>query len=263
MAAKERRDWYETPLYYDIIFDEDTSLEATFLETLHDRHGNGTSNSRTVLELACGGGRLLAELAHRHWKVAGFDISRPMLDFARDRLARRNLPALVWEDRMETFSVPRQRRFDLVHCLVSTFKYLLTEKDALACLSRVSAVLKPGGLFVLGIHLTDYFREKPSHERWVVQRDGIKIICNTRTWPPVQRIEPMRTRLQITAGGGKTRLQETRWDVRSYSAPQLRRLLRKVKDLSLVACHDFRHDAEEHRSFDDEYSDLVLVLKKR
>lgn len=263
MPAKEQIDWYETPLYYDIIFDEDTSLEATFLETLHDRHGNGTSKNRTVLELACGGGRLLEELASRDWKVAGFDASQAMLDFARDRLSRRDLPALVWKDRMETFSVPRQRRFDLVHCLVSTFKYLLTEEAALACLSRVSAALKPGGLFVLGIHLTDYAQEKPSHERWVAQRDGIKIICNTRTWPPIQRIEPMRTRLQISTRGGKIRLQETRWNVRSYSAPQLRSLLRKVKGLSLVACHDFRHDTEEHRTFDDEYSDLVLVLKKR
>ena len=209
MPAKERIDWYETPLYYDIIFDEDTSHEASFLETLHNRHGNGAAKNRSMLELACGSGRLVAELAGRNWKTAGFDASRAMLDFAKNRVARRNLKALIWEDRMESFSVPRDRRFDLVHCLVSTFKYLLTEEDAVACLTRVSATLKPGGIFVLGVHLTDYSREKPSHERWVVQRDGIEVICNTRTWPPVQRIEAMRTPLQITSGAAETRVQET------------------------------------------------------
>ena len=38
MPAPAQIDWYDTPLYYDIIFDADTVEETDFLETIFDRH---------------------------------------------------------------------------------------------------------------------------------------------------------------------------------------------------------------------------------
>ncbi len=263
MATPDRIDWYDTPLYYDIIFDEDTAKEADFLEAVHRRHAR--TRGRSVLELACGSGRLVRELAARGWRSDGFDLNAAMLAFARDRISAAGLTARLWQDRMEAFHPPGKTRYDLVHCLVSTFKYLLSEDDALACLERVAASLKPGGLFVVGLHLTAPGSTKPTHERWTASRDGVAVVCNTRTWPPRPgtRLEPMRSRLRIALPSGEIREQETLWEVRSYTVPQLKRLLRKCRDLEVVACHDFRHDAEETRYFDDEYADLVLVLRRR
>ena len=263
MPAPVRLDWYDTPLYYDIIFDADTVKETDFLEAVFHRHS--PSRGRSVLELACGSGRLVRELASRGWRTAGFDLNPAMLAFARDRISTAGLDALLWEDHMETFTVPQKRRYDLVHCLVSTFKYLLTEADALACLDRVAAALKPGALFVLGLHLTDPGQTRPTHERWVASRDGIEVVCNTRTWPPDRRtrLEPMRSRLRVTRPDRRQESQETRWQVRSYTAAQLRSLLKKCGAFTLLACHDFHHDPEETRPFDDSYSDLVLVLRRQ
>ncbi len=263
MPAPVQIHWYDTPLYYDIVFDTDTAKEADFLEALCRRHGRG--RGRSVLELACGSGRLLREMAVRGWKVDGFDLNPAMLDFARERLDQAGLRARIWRDRMESFRLPGRARYDLAHCLVSTFKYLLREEDALACLDRVAAVLKPGGLFVLGLHLTDPARRTPTHERWTASRDGIDVVCNTRTWPqrPGQRFEPIRSRLRITLPDGETREQETRWESRTYTAAQLKRLLRKSGAFTVLACHDFHHDVEIVRRFDDEYADLVLVLGRR
>jgi SAM-dependent methyltransferase len=264
MPAPAQVDWYDTPLYYDIIFDEDTVEEADFLEVMYARHGTGTGKNRSVLELACGSGRLVRELGGRGWRAAGFDANPRMLAFARERLVHEKIKARLWEDRMESFTVPGGKRFDLIHCLVSTFKYLLTEAHAAAALEHVAAALQPGGIFVLGLHLTDYRETKVSHERWVVTRDGIEVVCNTRTWPvdPGTRTEAMRSRLRVTLPDGTVRRQETLWTVRSYSAAQLRRLLGKVPALRLIACHDFRHDPDDHRKLDDSYADIVLVLKK-
>jgi len=263
MASREQIDWYDTPLHYDIVFDADTRREADFLEAVRRRHGR--TRGRSVLELACGSGRLVREFSARGWRASGFDLNPAMLQFARERLAREGLEAELWQDRMESFRVPGRRRHDLVHCLVSTYKYLQTEADALACLRRTAEALKPGGLFVLGLHLTDPKNERPLHERWVAERDGVEVVCNTRTWPPRQgtRLEPMRSRLRVTLPDGRVRRQETRWEVRSYTAAQLRRLLRKAEAFATLACHDFRHDSEETRRFDDEYPDLVLVLGRR
>lgn len=259
------RDWYETPLFYDMVFDEDTVAEADFLEGIHLRHGRSRSRqSRKALEPACGSGRLIAELAKRGWKVSGFDASLPMLDFARQRSSASDSAIELWQDRMEDFTLRSRRSFDLAHCLVSTFKYLDTEAAALSFFQRIASCLKPGGLFVLGLHLTDYGDRKIHHERWVAQRDGFEVVCNTRTWPPDRRRrrEALRTRLRVSEPDGGIRLQETRWHFRTYSAAQLRSLVKKVREWEIVACHDFRHDLQEERELDNSYADLIVVLRR-
>ena len=263
MPSTEHRDWYDTPLYYDIIFDESTVAEADFLEQAVARHGQ--CGGRRLLEPACGSGRMALEMARRGWKVSGFDGNPRMLTFARERLKSAGLRARLWQDWMQSFELPKgvKEGFDVAHCLVSTFKYLLSEKDAAECLRRVAAALRPGGLCFLGLHLTDYDRTSPEHERWVASRDGVRVVCNTHTWPPDRRtrLENLRTRLQIT-DAARTHLQETRWQFRTYNAAQLRSLLRKVPGLEILACHDFTYDLTAPRRFDDSYADVLLVLKK-
>jgi len=260
--ATETRDWYDTPLYYDIIFDSDTPKEGAFLQALHERFGRD-GKSRQLLEPACGSGRLASEMARRGWQVSGFDGNARMLDFAKDRLKQQGLKAKLWEDWMQSFELPRAQCFDFAHCLVSTFKYLLTEKAALACLQRTAAVLKPGGLFALGVHLTDYRQAKEEHERWLAERGGIHVTCNTHTWPADRRkrLEDLRTRLTIRHDG-RQHVQETRWQFRTYSAAQMRALLGKVPSLDLLTCYDFTYDINSPRELDDSYSDVVLVLRK-
>lgn len=263
----EHRDWYDTPLYYDIVFDEGTVSEADFLEGIFQRHAlPAGARSRRVLEPACGSGRLALEMARRGWDVAGFDGNARMIAFAEDRLAAAGLKARLWEDWMQSFELSKGVKggFDLAHCLVSTFKYLRSEKDAAECLRRVAAALRPGGLFLLGLHLTDYEAAKESHERWVARRDGVEVICNTHTWPADRelRVENLRTRLKIT-DTGRIHRQETRWEFRTYNAAQLRALLKKVPELEFVECHDFTYDLQGPRKLDDSYADVLLTLRKR
>lgn len=257
------RDWYDTPLYYDIIFDADTPKDGTFLEAAYQHYSLGRGSKR-VLEPACGSGRLLSEMAWRGWKTFGFDLSQPMLDYATDRLAQQNLKAKLWQDRMESFTLPKGPPFDLAHCLVSTFKYLLTEAHAVAHLRLVAESLRPGGIYVLGIHLTDYSRTTCEHERWVAERDNVHVVCNTRDWPADKstRLEDVRNRLRITSDG-KSHTQETKWQFRTYSAAQMKALLRKVPAFELAACHDFTHNISNVRELDDSYPDVVMVLRRR
>lgn len=258
-----QRDWYDTPLYYDIIFDADTPREADFLEAMWLEHGPSYPPQR-LLEPACGSGRLVLEMARRGWQTFGFDSSQKMLDYAQTRLAAAGLEARLWQDRMESFRTPGRTRYDLAHCLVSTFKYLLTEDDALACLRRVAAALKPGGLFVLGLHLTEYERTTPDHERWVAERDGIHVTCNTRTWPAdaQMRLEALRTRLRIRHGE-REHIQETRWHFRTYSISELHVLLGHVPEFEIAACHDFTYDATIPMRLDGSHLDIVLILRRR
>lgn len=261
----ETADWYDTPLYYDIVFDADTSKEADFLEAVAIKHGeSGFTSALNLLEPACGSGRLMAELAGRGHKVSGFDLNENMLLHAKDRLQRQKLTAKLWCDRLESFRVPDRRQFDLAHCLVSTFKYVSEEAGAVSHLQLVAKSLRQGGLYVLGLHMTDYHRGGAEHERWSGSRGGVHVVCNTHTWPPDRkaRTESLRTRLKITRSG-KTWVQETRWNFRTYDAAQLKKLIRNVPAFEHLACYDFTYDVNEPRRFDDSYADIILVLRKK
>ena len=254
------RDWYDTPLYYDIIFDQDTGKEAAFLEALAVKHGDAVSGQALrILEPACGSGRLIAELAKRGHQVSGFDLNEHMLEYTRDRLKPQDLKAILWQGRMEDFALPSSQSFDLAHCLVSTFKYVLEEDGAVSHLQRIASALRPGSLYVLGVHLTDYTNEREHHERWVGERDGVHVVCNTHTWPPDRKAR--REVLRITRDDNTT-VQETRWDFRTYDAAEMKGLLAKVPAFACVACYDFTYDISSPRELDDSYEDIVLVLRK-
>lgn len=258
--------WYDSPRHYDMVYADYTKPETRFLEAMLARHGPPPRRgARRILEPACGSGRLVESMARRGHRVWGFDLNPRQLAHARARLVRRGLHATLWPDDLAGFRLPRATPgFDLAHCLVSTFKYLLTEHDALAHLRRVAAALRPGGLYVLGLHLTDYRQSVPDHERWSASRGRTRVVSDTWSAPANRRArtEAMRTRMRIREGT-RSWVTETDWVFRTYGPGQLRSLLRKVPELELVACHDFRYDSDETRSIDLAWTDVVLVLRRR
>jgi SAM-dependent methyltransferase len=258
MPTFRRADWYETPHYYDILLDEDNARDADFLEALLARYG--ATNGRRVLEPACGSGRLLVELARRGWEATGLDLSEPMVRYARQRLAQEGLAGEVLHAPMQGFDL--SGRFDLAHCLVSTFKYLLDERTARDALGCVARALRPGGVFALGLHLTDYAQDRRQRERWVGRRGGTQVVCNLQSWPPDcrRRRERLRSRLTVVRRGVVERT-ETSWDFRTYDEAQLARLLGSVRELERVAVHDFSYDLD--RPAREDHLDRVYVLRRR
>lgn len=256
--------WYDTPLYYEIVYQDYTRPETRFLEAVARRHGPVRCGPLRILEPACGSGRLLESLARRGHAAHGFDLNPNMLRYARRRMRLAGLRAVMWRDRLESFDVRGAGGFDLAHCLVSTFKYILTEAGARTHLRRVARALRPGGLYVLGLHLTDYRQAEPDHERWIRRRGKARVVSDT--WSgipdPRTRVEACRTRMRITDHGRRWE-EETRWDFRTYSPRELRGLLRSVPLLELVACHDFHYSPRRLRRIGDGAGDIVLVLRRR
>lgn len=258
----ETVDWYDLPRYYDIVNEQGTREEADYLEALHERFGTGRKTGRAVLEPACGTGRLMREMARRGWATHGTDLNPHMLAYAERRQRRANLDGTFAAGDMA--DVRATRRFDLAHVLVSTWHYLLDEEAARASLRSTARVLRPGGLFVLGLHLVDYGDDRSARERWVGVRRGTKVVWNLISWPAdtATRRERIRSRLVVEEKGA-TRRYETSWDFRTYDDGQLRETIEAVPELELVACHDFNYLIDEPRELDDSQSDIVLVLKKR
>lgn len=254
-------DWYDTPRYYDIVFDADTRREADFLEAVSRSFGRSTARLR-VLEPACGSGRLVAELARRGHRVTGFDLNPAMLAHAREKLAACGLKARLFQADLASFET--REHLDLAHCLVSTFKYLLDEKSARSHLHCVANALAPGGIYVLGFHLSDYEHRGVLRERWSERRRATSVVCNTQLWPADRRtrLEAVRTRLIVQENGRESR-SETRWMFRAYDTRQVRALLRSVPELEHIATFDFTYRADAPRTLSDEQLDCVLILRRR
>jgi hypothetical protein len=201
-------------------------------------------------------------MASRGWKAVGFDASDSMLGFARERLRKARLRAELVNARMESFRLPG--RFELAHCFVSTFKYLLDEESARDHLKCVAQALAKGGLYVLGFHLSEYGLPGLDRERWIGRRDGVKVVCNIQSWPPVRstRREKVRSRL-VVEEAGRVRRTETTWEFRTYDAIEAKRLLRSVPELEHLATYDFHYDWSHPRRIDDGQLDTVLILRRR
>jgi SAM-dependent methyltransferase len=120
----------------------DRADHARYIRSLISKHA---PRARRVLELACGTGSVLAQLAS-HYEVAGIDRSPAMLE-----IARRKLPAarLVEAD-MTAFDLGEQ--FDVVLCAFDSINHLLRFRDWEAVFRRAREHLDERGIFVFDIN---------------------------------------------------------------------------------------------------------------
>lgn len=277
MPTYEPFDWYETPVYYDIIFDADTDKEATFLEHCHAMHAADAQGRAAlrVLEPACGSGRLMAAMAKRGHRVAGVDLSQGMLDFARRRFKEQGVKGKLAKAPMQGFDLHPFAKsqgkpgggFDLAHILVSSFKYLQDDDDAAACLNCICDHLRVGGVFVLGIHITEPGETERTLERWRATRDHLDVLCTIRSSPPdhQQRTEQLRSRIvarDLKKPDAEPKRFESKWTFRTYTEGQLRSLLCKAPRLQHVATYTFHHDIEIPTTLDGDDLGVVLVLRR-
>ncbi len=131
--------------YYDLenaSFTEDLDFWLELADELGD----------PVLELGCGTGRVLLNLARRGHRVTGLDNAPEMLARLRAKLeaaSSRHLatPPTVVQASMDSFELPGTFRLALMP--YNTFMHLLTFEDQQAVLTRVRRHLAPGGALAL------------------------------------------------------------------------------------------------------------------
>src|SRR5947209_19820309 len=158
--------WFDYPQYYDIAFQAHTWQEADFIEAACRKYCPFAV--RRFLEPACGSGRLITEFAARGYQVTGFDLSQPALSYLRRRLARRLLHAETFEAEMSNFRLARP--VDAAYCTVNTFRHLLTEQAARGHLECFADSVRPGGIYILGLHLLPLGVEEEDVVRWTERR---------------------------------------------------------------------------------------------
>jgi SAM-dependent methyltransferase len=140
-----------TARFYDAAYERSAQLDGSDVRFYGElaRSGGGP-----VLELGCGTGRVLLEIARDGFPCTGLDASAHMLARLRQKSTFPNL-RLVHAP-MQRFDLPGER-FGLIFAAFRAFQHLYTVEDQLACLACVRRHLAPGGRLAF-----DVFAPRPA-----------------------------------------------------------------------------------------------------
>ena len=252
---------YDWPQYWDLAFDDDTHLEADFVEAAARKYCSFPV--RRLLEPGCGGGRLVLELAQRGYAVSACDLSDAAVEFSMARVAAAGLSADVVIADMRALSC--EPKADVGYCLVNTFRHLLTEDDAVRHLQAMADSVRSGGLYLIGMHLLPPDADEEDSEEWSVSKDKttVNMRLDVADCDRTTRLETLKFCMEVvTSDAASPQLFETDYQMRIYRAHQFEELINRVPEFELLDVYDFWYDIEEPLQLSDEMGDTVFVLRR-
>lgn len=258
-------DAYDYPQFFELLFREDTSCEAAFFVAASQEFGTG--KPKRFLEPGCGSGRLVRYLARRGYHVTGIDLSQRSLSYAEQRLAdsrRRGYDIDVNLIHGDMTSFQLDEPFDVAYCPCNTFRHLLSPEAVEAHLVSVWNALKPGGIYVVGMHVyppdSDYDSIERMTETFRNTTVSARLEMVEMSLP--ERWETLRWTLRVKTPKERFRLQ-SEFRFRTYTDRQVRRLLERHPEWELAGVYDFWYDLQHPIKLDAEVNDVVLVLRRR
>lgn len=253
------RSWYDYPELYELGFLKETPTESLFLIDVFEKYV--PFPVKRVLETGCGSGRLVCDMAGRGFEMTGLDLNATSLDYCKKKLKKaKNKAELVVGD-MTNFQFDKP--FDAVVNAINTFRHLETEEAALAHLNCVAEHLKPGGVFVLSLHLLPRGGDLWGTERWTAKTDDMSIYYALTVVETSMktRLEKLRISMLVKKKEESFRLAD-HITLRIYTVDQLKSLLAKCPKLKIAGVHDFWYDIESTQKLNSNACDTILVLQR-
>ncbi len=140
----------------------------------------GAEPADRILDLCCGQGRHVLELASRGYRnVTGVDRSRYLVRLARRRARQANLTGTFREGDARSVRVP-ESSFDYVSIMGNSFGYFEMEEDDDAVLRSVKRALRSHGVLAMDIADGEWLRTnfEPRSWEWI---DQDQFVCRERS----------------------------------------------------------------------------------
>ncbi|MDR3196333.1 MAG: class I SAM-dependent methyltransferase [Planctomycetaceae bacterium] len=254
---------YDYPVLYDVLFSDSWKREIEFLKTALQYYCNISGRGR-IFEPACGTGRLLWRLARLGHNVAGLDLNPKAVSFCNKRLKRHGLKESAILGDMTDFSLnslQQKKPFDLAFNFVSSFLHLTSETAALSHFRAVAEILKPNGIYLLGLHLLPRGDAVCSQEQWSVRHGSLALQSQLRrlSLNRQRRIETVEFRIKATTPKRRYEIIDT-FPLRTYTLQQFRILLKKANCFDILETFDFNFQSPV--PLNSQTEDVVFVLKK-
>ncbi len=191
------------------------------------------SGRRSVLELACGTGRVAIPLAAAGHRVVGVDYAPDMLAIAKRKRDEAGVPARNLElIAGDITHLKLGRKFDCVCILFNTFLNFTRLKDQDALLRVALAHLKPGGFFWLDIFHPDLklLARSASHGLdpqmfYVAEYDRTVLKTTDVERDPAEQVQKITFNYSWFDAHGHSHSKRTRFDLAFIFPRELRLLL--------------------------------------
>lgn len=143
-------DWFESedfwtnygPIMYDDNLWNEAPTVAEYIKKIA-----GLKKGATVLDAACGVGRISIELAALGFDVTGVDITKSVLEAAKESALAENVSLSLINDDLRYFK--SEKKFDCVINLYTSFGYCNSISEDLQILKNMCDCVKPDGTFVM------------------------------------------------------------------------------------------------------------------
>jgi len=255
-----------TARFYDAAYSKEQSArDSRFYSEL------AAAQDGPVLELGCGTGRILLTLARQGKRVVGLDLSEPMLEQLKRKLARepRDIQERVTLVHGDMADFGFEERFGLILAPFRAFQHLLESARQRRCLELIAEHLRPAGLFVHNSfnpsleYIVNGIRQAGiwlQMNEFVVEDTGQAVIRYVQLKPnPARQQHAIRWKFEVYDSAGA--LQETliedsemRWLYR-WEAEYLLELC----GLEIVVAYgDF-----DKRPLDEQANELIYVCRRK
>ena len=213
-----------------------------------------------LLELACGTGRIAIPLAGEGYRVTGLDVSRPMLDRAREKAADAGVSVRWVEADCRDFNLGR--RFNLVIFAFNALAHIHDHESMERFLACVKAHLEPAGRFVMDIFnprleilLRDPSERYPVAEYADPDGKGTVVITENNVYDSASQINRIKWYYRI---GGRSEEVVRELNMRIFYPQELDGLLRD-KGFTI----DHKYGDCDRTPFSSRSPRQILVLSPR
>lgn len=229
-----------------------TDQEVEALLVLLEQH---CGDAASVLDLACGYGRIALPLAQAGHRVTGSDLSVFLLDQAQTAATRAGLDVTWQEGDMRTLPADWSNKFDAVLNMFSAFGYFDEPDDNQQVLAEVARVLRPGGVFVIDLAQRDAVVHNYRPTDWFEVDD--LLVCVSREF---DAIGGTNTEFWLWSDDRGER-QSLYFRVHLYTATELTAML-QAAGLEPIAYYGNLATPLDENPFEPFNSRLVIVAKK-
>ncbi len=245
-------DIYLDGRHYDQLF-QGGSQDFSFWISLAEKYG------KSILELACGTGRITIALAQAGFNIAGIDFSDSMLQEAREKSLMAGVEIKLVKGDMRDFNLGK--KFSLIFIAANALCHLLTLDDFEACMSAVKNHLTQNGRFVISVFVPKHelLINKPG-ERFPFSEyedpDGMGNIVVTESYEYESDTQIKRVKTYHSIPGEQTEI-EGELDLRIYFPQELEALLKyngfEIED---------KFGNEDQKEFDSDSEKQLIVCRK-
>jgi SAM-dependent methyltransferase len=213
-----------------------------------------------ILELAHGTGRITLTLAKEGYEIEGIELSADMSEIAGEKLEQlpEDVQSRVTLHKGDITDFDLDKKFVLI-IIPTSFKFLLTTDDQLACLRCVRNHLQDDGVFILDLYPGEAFEEDGAFTTASVEVEGATV---TKSYRHSNDLNTQLRRWDVTVEVKKPDGEVKRIETQSITS------LIFPREIDLLVKHAGFHVFEDYGNWDfspykpDTYR-RIMVLKSR